>query len=196
MIGFKPYEMHTALNLHFGGRADYDYFKYNGKTRVKEESFQKSKFKWQFIGLEKKYDRLLYMMYLVYRSNKFGYTTPQYMFKKASNLSTTGFYDDTYSFIRNTLKNDLETILERCEGDPEQLLVKQGLYPKLYALYKSNDISVESLILFDYFIIKVLTSDASDDIIAWPDELNKLSKIRQFVLYFGSDIFLQLLDES
>src|ERR1035437_1987697 len=38
----KFYEIHTAVNVHFGGK-NYDYFKYEGRTSVSETSFLKLK---------------------------------------------------------------------------------------------------------------------------------------------------------
>ena len=38
MTGFEVYQMYLSLKLHFT-KDDYDFFKFNGKTRASQESF-------------------------------------------------------------------------------------------------------------------------------------------------------------
>ena len=40
MTAFESYKMYVALKLHFTTDS-YDYFKFNGKTRVSETNFEK-----------------------------------------------------------------------------------------------------------------------------------------------------------
>ena len=42
MTAFESYKMYVALKLHFTTDS-YDYFKFNGKTRVSETNFEKKR---------------------------------------------------------------------------------------------------------------------------------------------------------
>jgi len=42
MTAFESYRVYSALKLHFTTDS-YDYFKYNGKTKVTPENFEKRK---------------------------------------------------------------------------------------------------------------------------------------------------------
>ena len=52
--GYNAYKTYVALKNHFTSDS-YDYFKYKGRVRVKEESFLKRKDKFYFEKIEKKY---------------------------------------------------------------------------------------------------------------------------------------------
>jgi hypothetical protein len=52
--GYNAYKTYVALKNHFTSDS-YDYFKYKGKARVKEETFLKRKDKFFFEKIEKKY---------------------------------------------------------------------------------------------------------------------------------------------
>ena len=55
--GFNAYKIYLALKSHF--TSDYDYFKYHGKMRVKEESFLKRRDKFFFEKIERRYKKEL-----------------------------------------------------------------------------------------------------------------------------------------
>ena len=60
MTAFESYKMYVALKLHFTTDS-YDYFKFNGKTRVSETNFEKRKDRYFFKKLtnRKKDDEIL-----------------------------------------------------------------------------------------------------------------------------------------
>ena len=60
MTAFESYKMYVALKLHFTTDS-YDYFKFNGKTRVTETNFEKRKDRYFFKKLtnRKKDDEIL-----------------------------------------------------------------------------------------------------------------------------------------
>lgn len=56
MTGLEVYQMYIALKLHFT-KENYDYFKFRGKSRVKQESFDKRKDSYFFKKLSAKYEK-------------------------------------------------------------------------------------------------------------------------------------------
>jgi len=51
---FEVYQKYLSLKQHFN-RNEYDYFKFNGRVRANESSFDKRKDKYHFIRLSKIY---------------------------------------------------------------------------------------------------------------------------------------------
>ena len=47
MTGFEVYKMYLALKQHFT-KSDYDYFKYEGKVRANENSFEQRRDRYFF----------------------------------------------------------------------------------------------------------------------------------------------------
>ena len=177
MIGFRAYEMHTALNLHFSGK--YDFFKYGGKTRLKPESFETNQFKWQYANFEKKYEQQLLMFYLIYKRLDFpGYIPPKALFVHASKLHSKKVYDGTNSNILVGIENDLERILKHSST----LFDQDGVYPKLYTMYLNTEIELETLLLIDRYVHRVFTKENSLDIIAWKGIIDHMMMVQPFVL--------------
>ena len=70
--GYNAYKTYVALKNHFTSDS-YDYFKYKGKARVKEETFLKRKDKFFFEKIEKKYqeDLVGLELWLVIKQNEY-----------------------------------------------------------------------------------------------------------------------------
>lgn len=54
MTGFEVYKMYLALKQHFT-KEKYDFYKYNGKVRANEKSFEESSDRYFFKKLATKY---------------------------------------------------------------------------------------------------------------------------------------------
>ncbi len=198
MIGFTLYQIHSALNLHFNSKVKYDAFKYNFKTRSSEESFNKSKFKWQYIALEKKIcdgvdpyhiqREILIFLWMVYKGNKFEYTRPYDLF---------GYKDDIRNANRETMIQYLDTddgtfkkdciILSNLVDNPLDLYKIDGLYTNIYNSFKKGDINIESILLIDLLIKNIFNPENSSDIIAWPSICKQMELISPFVNYIFDD---------
>lgn len=188
MLGFQAFQCHQAMNLHFG-KSSYDYFKYNGKTRANHESFSKSRFKWQFINLEKKMDHLLWFYYQCFKIHGFSYTTPQMVFNVARRKDICLHPDDMYDIIAS----DLKALKQLYGNSPEYMFAPSGLYPDIYHQYKKGGIALETLLLIDLNVTEIFTPEQSDDIIAWPGIIEQMNLARPFIdSFFDSRRFLEL----
>ena len=54
MTGYEAFSLYESLKLHFT-KESYDFFKYNGKTKVSVQSFENRKDKYHFYKLSRKY---------------------------------------------------------------------------------------------------------------------------------------------
>lgn len=176
MIGFKAYEMHTALNLHF--TTDYDFFKYGGKTRVTLSSFSKNKFKWQYAAIENKYEKnMLLLFYLVYNKISFEYLSPKSLFYNSSKI----FNDDiSKEIILNSVRGDFI----KHKSKIKNFFDVESIYPLCYSLYLDDELSIETLCLLDAYINKIFIDGVSNDKIFWTDVIKKMNKIQPFILSF------------
>ena len=64
MTGFEVYKMYLALKQHFT-KPDYDYFKYRGKVRANEQSFEQRRDRYFFKKLATRYSNDEVMDYFV-----------------------------------------------------------------------------------------------------------------------------------
>ena len=53
ITAYETFQLYNALKLHFTG--NYDFFKYNGKSNVSVDSFERRKDKYHFYKLSRKY---------------------------------------------------------------------------------------------------------------------------------------------
>lgn len=177
MKGLHAYQTHTAFNLHFG-RSPYDCIKYNFKVKAGEEAFAKSRYKWQYVGLEKHANDMRYLMFLVFEENKFMHVTPQRLFNRARAM-----YDASPSqYIETTFGIELSYLSKQYKAGTS-LFDMNDLYPNVYHEFKDGNISFITVLLLDVFISDVINND-SRDIIAWPKFVAHCDSIIPFIKLF------------
>lgn len=180
MKGLILFEMHSALNLHFNQKTNYDFFLYHGKTRVNKDTFNRSPFKWQYVGIENKIDHLLWFMYTSYKDSNWKYITPKKLFLQARYWRNKVVHKHPQEFMNNIVKNDLQTLRTIYNGSINIFDVN-GLYPNLYNEFKQGTITLESFLLIDSYIKSVCYKDLSQDIVSWPLIIQDLNIARPFV---------------
>lgn len=182
--------MHTALNLHFNPSVDYDFFKYNGKTKVKLESFKKSPFRWQYGGIESKTDHLLWFFYNRYKQVGFKYLPPKALFYSQQKL-----VDRPETYMSTVVRDDLIALRAKYQGGLE-LFDSDGLHPSIYNDYHIRGaISIETLLLIDIHIREIFALHNSRDPISWPMIVQEMDDIRLFIrVLFDQQQFLGLFE--
>ncbi|MDX1532782.1 MAG: hypothetical protein R3230_01090 [Nitrosopumilaceae archaeon] len=205
--GFKAYQIHVSMMLHFNPKSDYDFFKYRGKTNAKLESFQSDKVKVRkYFGIEKRvgYENLelFFFASLKDEMTRFRKFVPQPWYKTFKN-----FQKEIDNF-ENTFHNDLLTIRKlfaESKAKRENLFKanENQLHPLLYSWYSKGYISELTFIFFDLYIERFLESTSSNDPVLWKSVIeeyrhkenffdryvfclhNKDELIRQFELIIG-----------
>ena len=141
MTPVDVYLMYCALKAHFGNK-NYDYFKYEGKTRVPRDSFYKRKDRIFFTKLSKKYTKHEDIRdYLVsnFITEQEGYVA-KFTDKNYEDWSIRQ-YDFCSTFIREMkpLVKNFEPLFE----------VKDNTHPKLLQEYLGKRVSLETLIILN-----------------------------------------------
>ena len=176
------YQMFLALKLHF--TTDYDYFRYNGKTKTNLSAVQYRNDKWNYVKLGKKYGDNL-QDFLVANfvehpeigswniiSDETEKTYKKWLKRKESFVYIVGEECSALAVILEQEGKDFNSLFE----------VKGGQHPTLLKLYFQNQISIDTLLTLAVILgfLPLWDKEIEDDII-WPEISNKLRKYRPFV---------------
>lgn len=152
MTGFEVYQMYLSLKLHFT-RDDYDYFKFHGKTRASQASFEKRKDAYFFKKLASKYDHDRIEGYLVsnFISDSRDYITN---IIKPSGETTYNRWKTKQENLINIFSGEVRILLSNIDSPYEEnfetlFSCSKGKHPILLTSYLRKDISIETLIIFE-----------------------------------------------
>ncbi len=180
MTGFEVYKTYLALKQHFT-KQNYDYIKYNGKVRANEKSFEERRDRYFFKKLAVKYadDEILNYFVSNFISNPKGYLR--------------SFSDDIYTqwkihqeSFAYKFRQDIHLLLDDYSA-PYQLAfdeiftVEEGQHTKLIRHYLANEISLETLVVFEACLgfVKDFDKVLTDPI--WKDIRMKVLKYLPFI---------------
>ena len=148
MTGFEVYKMYIALKNHFT-KGTYDYVKYRGKTRATEKSFQGRNDVYFFKKLGTKYSEAEALNYFVsnFIIDQNGYirnfSETNYKQWKTHQESFTYKFEQDVSLLLDDVDPPYETAFEKL------FAAKQGQHPIIIQRYLANDISLETLVVFE-----------------------------------------------
>jgi hypothetical protein len=182
--GYNAYKTYVALKNHFTSDS-YDYFKYKGRVRVKEESFLKRKDKFYFEKIEKKYQEDLvgfFVSHLISDQTSWIGTMigdqAERVFndwKKRKQSLKYSFREDMISIRDYMDKNDImfDNIFI-CVDDQHPIILK---------LLIAEEISIESFIILDRVLnfIRHINHFLLDEYI-WLEYNKKVKKYSPFVV--------------
>jgi hypothetical protein len=191
--GFAAFCMYNALKLHFS--SSYDYFKYNGKTNLSQNTFMRRKDKYHFYKLSRKYSlqdlRDFYVANMIVDGHTWvgnitgpeGEENYRKWQKRIQSL--------TYRF-----EQDIIGLLDACDAPEDMLKVPDNQLPLLLSEVMRGTIAIETLaILNDIMNFFPMWSKKIDDDIVWPNWKMKVEKYTPFVSY-DKQKFKTILKES
>lgn len=166
--GINAYKTYLAIRNHFN--TDYDYFKYNGKIKVSDDSFLKRRDKFWFAKLERRYSssELVYFFvanFLDDNSSWSGSLVGSESEKKYLE------WRKHIESLKYNFKNECKKIKDEMEKKDrlfdEMFLVVEGNHPDLLRWYLGKHISLETFTIFNGILnfIKQWTLDLKEDII-------------------------------
>ncbi len=179
--GFNAYKTYLALRNHF--TTDYDYFKYNGKLNVKEESFLKRKDKFFFEKIERKYKKDLvpfFVSNLIKEDNSWSGSLVSDKAEQVFNEWKKKFQSLKYSFREDMSK--LRDYLDRNDLQFDELFqCDDGQHPIILKLLISEDISIESFIILEKNLRFVKKINKHVDDFVWIEYNKKIVKYSSFI---------------
>ena len=168
------YLMYCAMKAHFG-KGDYDYIKYDGKTRISRQSFWKRKDRHFFVKLSKKYrnPKVVQNWFLAnFIQDKRGYIA--------------NFNDENYESWKSKRKNFLNeftTEMRPLVNNFEPLFEQKNYeHPKLLKEYLGKRVSIETMIILDELLGYGKKWDKNlDKDIVWPDIKKLMNNYKRFL---------------
>lgn len=188
MSPFQVYREYVALTRHF--KLDsYDYFLYNGKIRLSEQSFESRNDSYSFVKVAKHSDpKGLILANLVDGSTDY-----------IGTIASEKGHDIYLSWLKRkealayTFKNDLGKLQQ--ESFLDNLRIDNGRQPHLLRLFNRGKICIETFIIIDALTGCFDHWNASmNDPIIWPDVYKKCSKYSGFVKFDRERMFNILRD--
>lgn len=187
MNGFQVYQKYVSIKLHFTGK--YDYFKYNKKSNVKIESYNKRKDKFFFEKLAKKFSteeqiENFFCSNMIYNPN----------------IWIGEFFDDTCDDVYTEwikkqqsfhyiLNNECQTLSQI----DNLFVIKNKQYPKLLTKVLQNEISIETLILLDRKLQLFEVWDKVFTDVIWKEFSIRIKKYSQFLKIYDNK-YLEIID--
>ena len=174
MQPIDAYLMYCAMKAHFD-KSDYDFVKYNGKSKVSRDSFYKRNDRVFFVKLTRKYkskqDIQDYLLanFLVHPKGWVG-----------------KFDEDNYiqwqrkiQSLSYTFKSEIESIL-----DKDLIAVSANKHPKLLKEYLGKRVSLESMVILNSILqfYKVWNVKLEEDY-AWKDVYKLMNDYNSFLKF-------------
>lgn len=137
MTPFDAYRLYVSLKNHFS-KSSYDYTKYNGKTNLKIDTFEKRKDKVFFQKLAKHPDLEKFLIANFVLNSKYWVRDLAYSNETESNYKNWLKKQQSISYI---FKNDLNKLESNFDSN---FKIKNNEHPEIIKLYLSNEITLET----------------------------------------------------
>ena len=179
MNGYDLYCTYQAIKLHFTSE-QYNFFHYDGKTKVSVDAFQKRRDKFLFHRLARKYRDDEMVPFLV---SNFVYSDGNWTkslleeeaeqtyreWKRITDSMSKIYVDDLQKIATKETFNDL-------------FRVEDGQFPKLLVAFLQKDVTIETMVILNniFNFIQIWDKKISDDII-YPKISRKIRKYGSFL---------------
>lgn len=184
MNGYDLFATFNAIKLHFQSEK-YNFFTYNGKTKVSVDSFQNRKDKYYFHRLARKYNDSDIISFLVSNFIVDSNVWSGKLLEPESEENYKEWKKRTDS-MGEVYKNDLMKICSSPQEFDKLFKVEDGQLPKLLIYLLQKDVSIETLVILNniFNFIPIWDKKINDDII-YP----KISmKIRKYGAFLNVDV--------
>lgn len=181
MTGYETFGLYQALKLHFTTDS-YDYFKYNGKSSISIDAFEKRKDKWHFYKLSRRLQSRDEMMAFIVANfvNDEGIWVGNLLDENSDIV-----YRQRQKVIQSlsyTFQNDCEKAFDGVSNPNEILQSESGDYPKLLTMTLRKEIELETLCILNRILgfVPMWTRKISDTV-RWPSYNRKILKYTPFI---------------
>ena len=179
MNGYDLYCTYQAIKLHFNSE-NYNFFQYDGKTRVSVDAFQKRRDKFLFHRLARKYrdDEMVPFLVSNFVHSDDNWTKSLLEEEAESTYREWKRKTDSMSKI---YVEDLEKIASK-DNFNELFKVEDGQFPKLLTVFLQNDVTIETMVILNniFDFIRIWDKKISDDII-YPKVSRRIRKYGSFL---------------
>jgi hypothetical protein len=181
MTGYEAFSVFQALKLHFTSDT-YDFFKYNGKSRISVDAFENRKDKYHFYKLSRRLiDRDELIMFI---AANFLHNENIWVGDLLTEESET-IYRQRQKVLQSLsyiFENDCRKLFDGIDNPNDFLKVNDGEYPILLTRTLQKDVEIETLCILNS-ILKFTPhwNKSIGDTIRWPLYNRKIIKYSEFL---------------
>ena len=178
---YEVYQKYLSLKQHFNKKG-YDYFKFQGKVRANESSFEKRKDKHHFIRLSKIYKDEELTKFFV---SNFVKSKDLWVGNATSPEGRSNYiaWKTKIQSLPYVFENELEEMFDENENFNDIFNVEDGQHPPIVRHVFGNEISLETFVILDS-ILK-FTSKFNENIeetVIWPELYSMINNYAPFVV--------------
>ena len=179
MNGYDLYCTYQAIKLHFTSE-QYNFFLYDGKTRVSIDAFQKRRDKFLFHRLARKYRDEEMVPFLVANFIHSDDSWTKSLLEEEAEQTYREWKRRTDSMTK-VYTEDLQKIANK-DNFNDLFKVEDGQFPKLLVAFLQKDVTIETMVILNniFDFIRIWDKKVSDDII-YPKVSRKIRKYGSFL---------------
>lgn len=179
MNGYDLYCTYQAIKLHFSSES-YNFFHYDGKTRVSIDAFQKRRDKFLFHRLARKYRDDEMVPFLVANFVHSDDNWTKSLLEEEAEETYRNWKRTTDSMSK-VYQEDLQKIATK-ETFNDLFKVEDGQFPKLLVAFLQKDVTIETMVILNniFDFVRIWDKKISDDII-YPKVSRKVRKYGAFL---------------
>lgn len=181
ITGYEAFGIFQALKLHFTSDS-YDFFKYNGKSRVSVDAFENRKDKYHFYKLSRRLtnrDELIMFIVANFVQNENIWVGDLLTEESETIYRQRQKVIQSLSYI---FENDCRKLFDKIDNPNEFLKVTNGEYPILMTKVLQRDIEIETLCIMNKILgFMPSWNNKIEDTIRWPLFYRKVIKFSEFL---------------
>ena len=178
---YEVYQKYLSLKQHFN-KKDYDYFKFQGRVRANESSFEKRKDKHHFIRLSKIYKdeeltKFFVSNFVVSKDLWVGNAT------SAEGRQNYIAWKAKIQSLPYVFENEIEAMFDENENFNDIFNVEDGQHPPIVRHVFGNEVSLETFVVLDSILN--FTSKFNENIeetVIWPELYSMCNNYAPFVV--------------
>jgi tetrahydromethanopterin S-methyltransferase subunit G len=181
ITGYEAFGIFQALKLHFTSDS-YDFFKYNGKSKVSVDAFENRKDKYHFYKLSRRLsnrDELIMFIVANFVQNENIWVGDLLTEESETIYRQRQKVIQSLSYI---FENDCRKLFDNIDNPNEFLKVTNGEYPVLMTKTLQRDIEIETLCIMNKILgFMPNWNNKIEDTIRWPLFYRKVIKFSEFL---------------
>ena len=177
---FEVYQKYLSLKQHFN-REEYDYFKFKGRVRANESSFEKRKDRHHFVRLSKIYKDEELTKFLV---SNFVKTKDMWVGNITSPVGRDNYiaWKAKIQSLPYVFENEIESLFDENEKFNIIFDVEDGQHPPMLRYVFGEEVSLETFIILDSILHFIPDfNEKIQETVIWPDLYSMCIKYEPFL---------------
>ena len=178
---YEVYQKYLSLKQHFN-KKNYDYFKFQGKVRANESSFEKRKDKHHFIRLSKIYKDEELTKFFV---SNFVKSKDLWVGNATSPEGRSNYiaWKTKIQSLPYVFENELEEMFDENENFNDIFNVEDGQHPPIVRHVFGEEVSLETFIILDSILnFTSKFNEKIEETVIWPELYSMINNYAPFVV--------------